>query len=230
MGEKLYKKMMEKGIVTRTGYVFRVGMLITCPFKYVLVDRSTSIMYGGEETHKLIQRMARENGWESEKPLEYCFENICIQGHPDLIHINKRKIVEIKNTRKREPLDTYKEQLRAYKWLARKIYGADFETYFLLVHDAPSEWNPKPLEEIREALSMIEKGFSGRIDYTSVSAIRYDTLGSTGYHLVETARQYRDIIESKMSLPRRVGIWCQSCPFKDTCMKYNYYVKLKKLL
>ena len=180
-----------------------------------------------------IQRRARLRGWipEQEIRIEDFIPGVILVGHPDLIHPELHKVVEIKYTKLKKPPQEYRLQLSAYKYMLEELTNTSWETYFLFSAVPLTELKKQQLHiEVEKALQLIEQDTSNtlkvqELKYIKVLHYKYP-IRNIKEILLKNARELKKYLDKGIA-PRKPSKLCiiLDCPLRTGCREYIEWSK-----
>jgi len=167
MGKKIWELLERAGIIGKDGkFKFRVSMVLpeACPARYILTfGRPPDMtMTYGIRAHQKVESEFIHEGYipEYELVIEDIMPEVDLIGHPDLLHPEKKHIIEIKYSRRVYP--SHSAQLNTYLWMAMEKFGGWWTGEIMLV-EADGRivrrqtlfFNPRIVEEVKENIRQL---------------------------------------------------------------------------
>jgi len=227
---ELFEKL---GLVRDGKPVFRVLMLLTCPYRYVYDQHYTRAMAAGSTVHEVVQRAYVSLGYRFEELVSIDFGDFIIEGHIDLfreVSPTHAEIIEIKHASPHPgrpellPVElrpyaaksevvrylpaVYYAQVVSYAAILKYLGYLRVDARIMLLPEAPDSLRPEDIAarsiEIRVKLPK----------NTSVA------LGA----LLRRAKQLHSALKRGF-LTHWINEFCDLCPFRDRCRRYQSFVR-----
>lgn len=183
--------LVRRGVWRDGVMVFRVSLLVSCPYRWLYSEEVTEAMVRGTVAHEKWQERLRGDGWLTEYEVSLPItDNVLVQGHLDAYHPEKHVVLEAKTSKTVYWIHT--RQLEVYRWMLWKLTGKIPDAYLVyLDYDGNERHRVKPF---LASPQWVERYVKNKL------------------------RHIAKYILENWDMPRIPDkLYCPYCPFKENC-------------